>query len=146
MFSLARAKQAPATFGKTNPDGVPVAAILVSSLGAAVAMVINAFWPEQSFMWMMSIAMFGAMFAWFMIFVTHLAFRRRRDREGQERVPFRMWGFPWLTLLGAALMGGVLITTAFTPEFRLTLAFGLPWLLMLSVIYLLRRARAVTPN
>ncbi|MBP7646856.1 MAG: amino acid permease [Comamonas sp.] len=146
MFSLARAKQAPTTFGKTNPDGVPVAAILVSSLGAAVAMVINAFWPEQSFMWMMSIAMFGAMFAWFMIFVTHLAFRRRRDREGQDRVPFRMWGFPWLTLLGAVLMGGVLITTAFTPEFRLTLAFGLPWLLMLSVIYLLRRARAVTPN
>jgi amino acid transporter, AAT family len=141
MFSLARAEQAPATFGKTNTNGVPVAAILVSSLGAGVAMVINAFWPEQSFMWMMSIAMFGAMFAWFMIFVTHLAFRLRRDREGQARVPFRMWGFPWLTLLGAVLMGAVLITTAFTPEFRLTLAFGLPWLLILSVIYLLRRKR-----
>ena len=141
MFSLARAEQAPQAFGKTNANGVPVAAILVSSLGAAVAMVINAFWPEQSFMWMMSIAMFGAMFAWFMIFVTHLAFRRRRDREGAAPVAFRMWGFPWLTLLGAVLMGAVLLTTAFTPEFRLTLAFGLPWLLLLSAIYLLRRKK-----
>ena len=141
MFSLARAEQAPAGFGRTNSSGVPVAAILISSLGAAVAMFINAFWPEQSFMWMMSIAMFGAMFAWLMVFVTHLAFRRRREREGAERVPFRMWGFPWLTLLGAALMAAVLITTAFTPEFRLTLAFGLPWLAVLSVIYRLRRKK-----
>lgn len=38
-------------------------------------------------------------------------------------------------------MGAVLITTAFTKEFRLTLAFGLPWLALLSVIYLLRRKR-----
>ena len=140
MFSLARADQAPTAFGKTNASGVPVAAILISSLGAAVAMFINAFWPEQSFMWMMSIAMFGCMFAWFMVFVTHLAFRRQRDREGAVS-SFRMWGFPWLTALGAILMGAVLITTAFTPEFRLTLVFGLPWLLVLSLIYRLRRNR-----
>jgi len=136
MFSLGRARQAPAVFGQTNQRGVPVAAILISSLGAAVAMFINAFWPEQSFMWMMSIAMFGCMFAWFMVFVTHLAFRRRRERDGAAPVPFRMWGFPYLTTLGAVLMAAVLITTAFTPEFRLTLVFGLPWLALLSVIYL----------
>ena len=135
MFSLSRAKQAPKMFGATNADGVPVATILVSSLGAAVAMFINAFWPKESFVWMMSIAMFGAMFAWFMVFVTHLAFRLRRNRENAPRVSFRMWGFPWLTSLGALLMGAVLLTTAFTPEFRLTLAFGLPWLIVLAVIY-----------
>lgn len=140
MFSLGRARQAPAVFGQANQRGVPVAAILISSLGAGVAMFINAFWPDQSFIWMMSIAMFGAMFAWFMVFVTHLAFRRHRDREGVVSA-FRMWGFPWLTLLGAILMGAVLITTAFTPQFRLTLAFGLPWLGLLSAIYLLRRKK-----
>ena len=139
MFSLARASQAPRVFGVTNANGVPVAAILVSSLGAAVAMFINAFWPKESFVWMMSIAMFGAMFAWFMVFVTHLAFRRRRMREGAPAIAFRMWGFPWLTLLGAVLMGAVLLTTAFTPAFRLTLAFGLPWLAVLAGLYLLRR-------
>ena len=139
MFSLSRAKQAPKMFGATNADGVPVAAILVSSLGAGVAMFINAFWPKESFVWMMSIAMFGAMFAWFMVFVTHFAFRLRRDKEGQPRTAFRMWGFPWLTLLGAALMLAVLITTALTPEFRLTLAFGIPWLCVLALIYWIRR-------
>ena len=85
--------------------------------------------------------MFGAMFAWLMVFVTHLAFRRQREREGRAAVPCRMWGFPWLTLLGAVLMAAVLITTAFTPQFRLTLAFGLPWLLLLCGIYRLRHRR-----
>ncbi len=144
MFSLARAEQAPRIFGTTNANGVPAAAILVSSLGAGVAMFVNAFWPKESFVWMMSIAMFGAMFAWFMIFVTHLAFRRRREREGQPPLTFRMWGFPWLTLLGAGLMAAVLLTTLLTPEFRLTLAFGLPWLLALTVIYLLRSRKPRT--
>ena len=138
MFSLARAKQAPTVFGRTNKAAVPVLAILISSLGAPVAVFVNAFWPEQSLVWMISIAIFGAMFAWLMIFVTPLAFRRRRRKEGLAPVSFRMWGFPWLTLLGAALMASVLITTAFTAEFRLTLAFGLPWLLILSAIYWLR--------
>ena len=144
MFSLARAEQAPRIFGTTNANGVPAAAILISSLGAGVAMFVNAFWPKESFVWMMSIAMFGAMFAWFMIFVTHLAFRRHREREGQPPLAFRMWGFPWLTLLGAGLMAAVLLTTLLTPEFRLTLAFGLPWLLALTVIYLLRSRKPRT--
>ena len=141
MFSLARAGQAPTHFGRTNANGVPVAAILISSLGVAVAMFINAFWPEDSFVWMMSIAMFGAMLAWFMVFVTHLAFRRRRNRERLAPLTFRMWGFPWLTLLGAVLMGAVLVTTAFTPQFRLTLAFGLPWVLLLAIIYMVRHKK-----
>jgi len=139
MFSLSRAAQAPRIFGTTNASGVPAAAILVSSLGAAIAMFVNAFWPKESFVWMMSIAMFGAMFAWFMVFVTHFAFRLRRRREGAPDVAFRMWGFPWLTLLGALLMAGVLLTTALTPEFRLTLAFGIPWLLVLALVYWLKR-------
>jgi hypothetical protein len=32
-------------------------------------------------------------------------------------------------------MGAVLLTTLFTPAFRLTLVFGLPWLLVLTLVY-----------
>jgi L-asparagine transporter-like permease len=46
-----------------------------------------------------------------------------------------MWGFPLTTMLGAALMAALLITTAFTEPFRLTLAFGLPYLALLALIY-----------
>ena len=62
-----------------------------------------------------------------MIFVTHYAFRRTRERSGVP-LRFRMPGYPATTLLGAALMAAVLLTTAFTDAFRLTLVFGLPFL------------------
>jgi L-asparagine transporter-like permease len=88
---------------------------------------------------MMSIAMFGAMFTWLMIFITHLFFRRR---HADQPLAFRMWGYPWSTLAGAGLMLAILITTAFTPEFRMTLLSGVPFLVLLSVVFLLRNGRA----
>jgi L-asparagine transporter-like permease len=56
-----------------------------------------------------------------------------------------MWGFPLTTLLGAGLMAALLITTAFTEAFRMTLVFGLPYLGCLALIYFLRyRGSGVT--
>src|SRR5262245_32360488 len=72
MFSLSRAGYAPRQLGRVNSRGVPLPALLLSCLGIAVATLFNIVNPEQSFMLMMAVAMFGAMFTWFMIFVTHL--------------------------------------------------------------------------
>jgi len=132
MFSLARAGQAPAVFGRLNRQGAPAAALVLSSLGIAVAGALNALWPEQAFTLMISVSMFGAMFTWMMIFVTHLAFRRR---VAAETLAFRVWGHPWGSLAGAALMAAILATTAFTEPFRFTLAYGLPVLALLAGAY-----------
>ena len=70
-----------------------------------------------------------------MIFITHYRFRRARARAAAAPAPFRMRGFPLTTLLGATLMFAVLITTAFTDTFRMTLLFGLPFLAALGAIY-----------
>ena len=37
-----------------------------------------------------------------------------------------MWGYPYASLLGAGLMAAILLTTAFTSTFRMTLVYGLP--------------------
>jgi AAT family amino acid transporter len=79
--------------------------------------------------------MFGAMFTWLMIFVTHLYFRRA---HAGERPAFRMWGYPYTSLVGAGLMAAILLTTAFTNEFRMTLVYGLP---VLGVLWIGWRAR-----
>jgi amino acid transporter, AAT family len=85
-----------------------------------------------------AISSFGALFTWMMIFITHYYFRRTRERSGAPPPRFRMIGFPYTTLLGAGLMAAVLITTLFTPAFRLTLVFGAPFLAFLALIYRLR--------
>jgi L-asparagine transporter-like permease len=140
MFSLARAGYAPRRFGLLDRRGVPVQALLLSSLGIALATALSVLAPKSAFILMISISSFGAMFTWMMIFVTHYAFRRARQRSGTLPA-FRMPGYPATTLLGAALMAAVLATTAFTPAFRPTLAFGLPFLAALALVYLLQYRR-----
>jgi len=135
MFSLSRAGYAPARFGRIRANGVPVDALAASCAGIAVATLLSVLAPEQSFVLMMAISMFGAMFTWFMIFVTHWFFRRAWVAQGLPRPSFRMRGFPWLTLLGAGLMLAILVTTAFTPMFRLTLMVGVPLVIGLLGVY-----------
>ena len=125
MFSLSRAGYAARRFGVLSARGTPVAALLLSTTGIALAAVVNVAYPAGSFLIMVAVSMFGAMFAWLMIFVTHLYFRRQRGL-----------GYPVASLAGAGLMAAILATTAFTPEFRMTLVYGVPFLAVLSGIYL----------
>ena len=138
MFSLARAGQAPRALGMLTARGIPFNALLLSTSGIAVATVLSVVAPGSAFLMMVGISMFGAMFTWMMIFVTHYFFRRTRLRDGSAPASFSMWGFPATPLLGAALMAALLLTTAFTDAFRMTLVFGLPYLALLAVIYVWR--------
>jgi L-asparagine transporter-like permease len=138
MFSLSRAGQAPKALGALTSKGIPFNALLVSTSGIAVAAVLSVVSPGRAFLIMVGVSVFGAMFTWMMIFVTHFFFRRARARDRSPPARFRMWGFPFTTLLGAGLMAALLLTTAFTEAFRTTLAFGLPYLACLGLIYFLR--------
>ncbi|MCO3557292.1 amino acid permease [Pseudomonas aeruginosa] len=136
MFSLSRAGHAPKGLGELSRQGVPLNALLLSSVGIALATLLNLVYPEQSFTLMMAVSMFGALFTWLMIFFTHLCFRRHRARHGGAPLAFRMRLAPWSTLLGLALMAAILVTTFFTEAFRMTLVFGVPFLALLSALYL----------
>jgi L-asparagine transporter-like permease len=140
MFSLSRAGDAPRALGRLSSRGVPVRALLLSSSGIAVAAVLSVAAPQSAFILMVAVSAFGAMFTWLMIFVTH--YRFRSVRRAAPPAAFRMIGFPFTTLLGAALMAAVLLTTAFTAAFRMTLVFGLPFLAALALVYALRSLRS----
>lgn len=135
MFSLSRAGDAPASLGKLNHNGIPLNALLLSTSGIALATLLFVLFPGQAFTLMMSLSMFGALFTWMMIFLTHWYFRRHHQRHGAKPLAFRLPGFPVSTLLGLGLMLAILLTTALTDVFRLTLVFGLPFLLLLIVLY-----------
>ena len=138
MFSLARAGYAPRRFGELSRRGVPLNSLLLSGIGVALALVLSVIAPQSSFILMLAISAFGAMFTWMMIFVTHYCFRRAHSRPNSAPLRFRMAGFPVTTLAGAALMAAILLTTAFTAPFRMTLVFGIPFLVLLALIYLIR--------
>ncbi len=138
LFSLARGAYAPRALGRLTRHGVPLAALLASTLGIAVAAVLSLVYRDRAFLLMLAISMFGPMFTWLMIFITHLYFRGRNQ---STRLAFRMWGYPYTSIAGALLMAAALITTLFTPAFRSTLIYGLPFLAMMTVAFKARSTK-----
>ncbi|MBL3645388.1 amino acid permease [Peribacillus frigoritolerans] len=145
MFSLARGKHAPSFLGKLNKSGVPTKALAVSSMGIFIAAGVHALLPGSSYAFMMGISMFGAMFTWLMIFISHLFFRGKWEKTGGRKLPVRMIGFPYLTILGAVLLFSLMITSWFT-DFKIMLQFGIPWLLFLAVAYFISKRRNINHN
>ena len=143
MFSLSRVGDAPAVLGKLRSNGAPVNALLISTAGIAIATVVYAVEPDRAFTFMLAVSMFGAMFTWLMIFVTHACFRRALARSGEEP-RFRLRIYPAGTVTGALLMTAIITTTLFTDAFEMTLRFGIPFALLVTATYFARRRRAGT--
>ena len=106
LFSLARGGYAPAALGRLNKRGMPVAAVLVSSVGMAAAMMLSQLSPKKAFLFLIGVAFFGGPFVWLMTLATHLGFRRKVAMEHRQILRIAPRG-PWSSLLGlVALLGG----------------------------------------
>jgi L-asparagine transporter-like permease len=141
MFSLARGGYAPRFLGEVSSRGAPLRALLVSAAGLGLATWLAFAYPDGAFIYLFGIALFGGLFVWLMIFVTHLFFRSKWDSEGRPRLPVRMIGYPYTSLVGAAAIVAILGTTWWVEGMRVTLIAGLPWLGVVTVAYFLVRRR-----
>ncbi len=138
MFSLARSGDAPRRLGRLSPGGRPLAALAASSLGLALAIVIALRYPASAYVYLFGIALFGGLFAWIMIFLTHLFFRRARR-------PIKFAGSPYASAAGLALLVAILVTTWWVEGMRLTLLAGLPWLALVTLAYFFVQKGAKRP-
>jgi AAT family amino acid transporter len=137
MFSLARGGYAPASFGRVSSSGAPVIALLVSAGGLALALVISLLAPDTAFVFLFGVSLFGGLFAWVMIFFTHLFFRPAWDAAGRPRLPVRMFGYPYTSLIGMAAVIAIIATTWWVEGMRVAILSGLPWIGLLTIAYFL---------
>ena len=105
------------------------------------ALLFDHYFHQTAYVYMLGAAFFGGLFVWIMIFVTHLAFRRRTEaaaissRANPGPLRFAPPG-PWSSLAGLTALVAVGISTWWIPGMRITLAAGLPWLAFISLCYL----------
>lgn len=137
MFSLARGGYAPASFGRVSSRGTPFPALVVSAAGLGLALLVAFLYPEGAFVYLFGISLFGGLFAWLVIFVTHLFFRPKWDAAGRPRLPVRIIGYPYTTLLGTAAIIAIIATTWWVEGMRVAIIAGLPWLGLLTIAYFL---------
>ena len=150
LFSLSRSGDAPKIFGKIRNNGVPINALMLSATGIAVASIVYSINPASAFPIMIALSMFGALFTWGSIFTTHIFFRRQLEQDN-VKLKYRVPASRLIAILGLISIITIAVTTWFTDEFKSTLQFGVPFIVVLMVCYQFKRTRvhahpdAVTP-
>jgi len=137
LFSLSRGGYAPASLGGVSRVGAPLPALLASAAGLALALVVAWLYPESAFQYLFGVSLFGGLFVWFMIFVTHLAFRPKWSAGGGARLPVRLIGYPFTSIIGAASIAAIMITLWWVEGMRIALIAGIPWLALVTIAYFL---------
>jgi L-asparagine transporter-like permease len=132
LFSLSRGGYAPKALGKLNSEGAPTTAVVLSGLCILAAAAVSFFTPK-AYNYLFGVSLFGAIFVWIMILLSHFGFRRRhRGQALPVRTPF----FPIPQVAGLALLCAILVTMGLDTEFwNISWIVGVPWLLILSLTY-----------
>jgi AAT family amino acid transporter len=137
-YSLARGAYLPARLGRLNRHGMPMTAVLASGGGMVAALILSKYFQDSLFVFMIGLSTFGALFAWLITLLTHLAFRRYHRRRAKPYLQLGPTG-PWVSLAGVVAVLAVMLATWWVPGFRITLLAGLPWLALLTVCYFVWR-------
>lgn len=156
LFSLARSGDAPARFGRLGVRGTPLAALLASAAGMALAAIVARVIPGDAFVFLFGISIFGGLYVWAQIFATHVRFQAAGGRRQQvtessgqpatiEPSAFAPWRVA-LSAIGLVLMIAIIVTTWWVPGLRVTLLSGIPWLVVLTLAWWMLRRRTPTPS
>lgn len=136
LFSLARGNYAPKLFGRLSRTQAPTPALIASGAAILGSAALSRFTP-LAYNYLFGISLFGAIFVWIVILLSHLSFRRRHPAR---ELPLRMPFFPGLQIAGLILLAAILITMGLDTEFwNISWIVGAPWLILLSAAYFLWR-------
>jgi AAT family amino acid transporter len=142
LFSLARRGWAPAALGRLNAAGSPKMALVASSYGIVVAVVLQKWAPGNAFVYILTGALFGLMLSWLVSLAAHISFRRRMSSAQVAALPMRSPLGALGSLLGLTLVTGAILKTWW--DSRVSLLSGVFTLLLLTVGYLFLRASIKT--
>ena len=133
LFSLARRGWAPAGLGRLNSAGSPNFALLASSYGIVVAVVLETWAAQNAFVYILTAALFGLLLSWLVSLAAHISFRRRISPAQISALPLRSPLGGWGSLLGLALLVAAILRTWW--DSRVSLISGVSSLLILTVAY-----------
>jgi amino acid transporter, AAT family len=135
LFSLARTGWAPPVFGKLSASGSPKMALLASSYGIVVALVLEKWAPKNAFVSILGAALVGMLLAWLVSLAAHVKFRQTISAEEIAALPMRSPLGAWGSALGFVLILVAILETGW--HSHLTLISGAVYMVVLSAAYFL---------
>ncbi|MDR6567504.1 amino acid permease [Chitinophaga ginsengisegetis] len=147
LYGLSKQGNAPAFLSQLNKNHVPVKAILVSGLFAAICIVVNKVIPEKALEVLMSLVVSSLIINWLMITVVHLKFKKSK-RDAQIQTKFPSFIYPVSNYICLVFLVGILILMWIT-GMKLPVELIPAWVVFLYVCFLLvkrNKVRRVIPS
>lgn len=142
LYSLAQKGDAPKLFSKLSKNGVPVLAVIGSTLFAFISTIFSYTSPDKIFFFLVNSSGGVGILVYLVIAISHLRLRKRIEKENPEALKVKMWLFPYLTYATIAAMVFVLILMAFVdsqrPQFIFTSLFSI---IVISSFFVVKRRK-----
>ena len=97
LYALAEQRMAPRIFARVAANGVPIIALLATTLIAALCFLSNIFSPQRVYIWLLNLSGMCGFVAWLGIAVSHYRFRKGCEAQGYDlaRLPYKAAAFPF---------------------------------------------------
>jgi L-asparagine transporter-like permease len=139
LFSLARTGWAPEVLGRLNRSGSPRLALLASSYGILVALVLEKWAPKNAFVSILGAALVGMLLSWLVSLAAHIRFRQTLSPSQLAALPLRSPLGAWGSGLGFVLILVALLQTGWHSQ--LTLISGAVYMVVLTAAYFLMKRK-----
>ena len=133
LFALARRGDAPKSMLDVNSRGVPVKAILATTLIGFLSTILAWLSPETVFLFLVNSSGAIALFVYLLIAVAQLRMRRQLEAESPDKLKVKMWLYPWLTWFSIVAIVAIIVSMAFVDD-EATRSYLIPSLISLAVV------------
>ncbi|WP_267897921.1 amino acid permease [Nocardia suismassiliense] len=132
--SLALDGMAPRLLRFTSRRGVPVAAVALAATGTIAAAALTMAEVSNIYVLLTSVSIFGVLVTWLLILASYLRFRDSVDDTAGLQRCWAPAGKP-AAILGILGVLAVVATASTVHTMTMSIAIGLPFLLLLAVVY-----------
>ncbi len=137
LFVLAARREAPVALMKVNGAGVPMGAILASSVVGFLCVIAAAISPETVFIFLLNSSGAIILFVYLLICISQIVLRRRADAS---KLVVKMWLFPGLSIFVALGILAILIQMGWNATSRPQLLESLgAWGLVVVLYFMTKR-------
>jgi len=135
IYGLGLRREGPAWMAKLNAGQVPVNGILLTMAVVAIGVVMNYFFPGRVFDIISSVASTGCLWAWGVIGLMHLRWRKSLSPERFAKLKFPIPASPLLNYIVLAYVVLVCIGMTMDPDNALALGVFPAWIIILLICY-----------
>ena len=143
LFVLAARSEAPMSLMSVNKAGVPMAAILSSTVVGFLCVIAAAVSPDRVFSFLLNSSGAVILFVYLLIAVSQIILRRR---TAPEKLTVKMWAYPILSVIVVAAILAVLAQMAFDEDARTQLLLSLAsWAIVVIIFFATKKLRGRAP-